>query len=339
MKPCGTTKAHGDFLCPDINHYLIQFDFSMDQNKKKSRVAALSVVSNSTLVVFKLVVGFISGSVSVLSEAIHSGVDLVAALIAFFAVRASGKPADERHTFGHGKYENLSAAVEGLLIFVAAGWIIYESVHKLMFPSTVEVIHWGIIVMVISAVTNIVVSRRLFRVGKETDSAALLADAWHLRTDVWTSAGVALGLTLYMLGSYFFPELNLHWIDPVVAMGVAGLIIKAAWELTSESITHLLDASLPESEEKTITGIIDQMSPEVLNYHNFKTRKAGSERFVEFHLVVNKDLSVKQAHDLCDAITLGIKNEFPKTEVMIHTEPCLDQCSGRCNGTCAIFEA
>jgi cation diffusion facilitator family transporter len=311
----------------------------MPHNRKKSRVAAMSVLSNSTLVVFKLVVGLFTGAVSILSEAIHSGVDLVAALIAFFAVRAAGKPADEEHTFGHGKFENLSAAIEGLLIFIAAGWIIFESVNKLIFPEPVDNLQWGIIVMGVSAITNLFISRLLFKVGKETDSAALMADGWHLRTDVWTSAGVAGGLTLYMLGRWYMPEINLSWIDPVIAMGVAGLIVRAAWELTSEAVTYLLDASLPKEEERAITVIIDQMRPLVLNFHNFKTRKAGSERFVEFHLVVNKDLSVKAAHDICDDITVKIKMQYPKTEVMIHIEPCLDECGGNCRGNCSIFEA
>ena len=312
---------------------------TMSHNRKKSRVAAMSVMSNSMLVVFKLIVGLFSGAVSILSEAIHSAVDLVAALIAFFAVRASGKPADEEHTYGYGKFENLSAAIEGLLIFIAAGWIIYESIHKLIFPEPVENIQWGIVVMGISAITNYLISHLLFKVGKETDSAALMADGWHLRTDVWTSAGVAIGLAFYMAGKWFFPALNLEWIDPVIAIGVAVLILRTAWELTSEAVTYLLDASLPEEEEKVITLIIDKMNPQVLNFHNFKTRKAGSERFVEFHLVVNKDLTVKQAHDICDDITVKIKREFPKTEVMIHTEPCLDLCDGTCLGNCAIFEA
>jgi cation diffusion facilitator family transporter len=313
--------------------------WNMSHIRKKSNVAALSVLSNSVLVVFKLTVGLYTGAVSILSEAIHSGVDLIAALIAFFAVRASGKPADDIHTFGHGKFENLSAAIEGLLIFVAAGWIIFESINKLIFPEPVENIQWGIVVMGISAITNLIISHKLFKVGRETDSAALMADGWHLRTDVWTSGGVSVGLALYLLGRLYLPDLNLLWIDPVIAMGVAGLIIKAAWHLTSEAVTYLLDASLPKEEEKTITAIIETMNPKVLNFHNFKTRKAGSERFVEFHLVVKKDLTVKAAHDICDEITLKIKAEYPKTEVMIHTEPCLDECGGNCRGTCSIFEA
>ncbi len=310
FKPAAGSIALWDFkpigiFCARLELYFFERNLKpgvMSHNSKKSRVAAMSVMSNSTLVIFKLIVGLYTGAVSILSEAIHSGVDLVAALIAFFAVRAAGKPADDRHTFGHGKFENLSAAMEGLLIFVAAGWIIFESVHKLIFPEPVDNLQWGIIVMGVSAITNLVISRKLFAVGKETDSAALMADGWHLRTDVWTSAGVAVGLACYMLGHLFLPELNLSWIDPMIAMGVAGLIVKAAWELTSEAVTYLLDASLPEEEEKAITLIIDKMSPQVLNFHNLKTRKAGSERFVEFHLVVNKNLTVLQAQDICDEI-------------------------------------
>lgn len=337
----GRGEPRGIFYAPEG---LMLFEFNLKQlkmshNRRKSRVAAMSVLSNSILVIFKLFVGLFTGAVSILSEAIHSGVDLVAAIIAFFAVKASGKPADQEHTYGHGKFENLSAAVEGLLIFVAAGWIIFESIHKLIFPQPVENIKWGILVMGASAIINLIVSDQLFKIGRETDSAALMADGWHLRTDVWTSAGVAVGLAFYMAGRWFFAGLNLEWIDPVIAIGVAGLIIKAAWNLTSEAVTYLLDASLPEEEEKAITLIINKMSPQVLNVHNFKTRKAGSERFVEFHLVVNKDLTVKKAHDICDEITAQIKSQFPKTDVMIHTEPCLDECGGICMGTCAIFEA
>ncbi|HNX43089.1 MAG TPA: cation diffusion facilitator family transporter [Bacteroidales bacterium] len=310
----------------------------MKSQQRKRQVARLSVLSNSLLVVFKLAVGLMIGAVSVISEAIHSAVDLVAALIALFAVKASGKPADEKHTFGHGKFENLSAAIEGFLIFVAAVWIIVEAVKKLMYPAPVEAVQWGVIVMAVSATANFIISNRLFKVGRATDSAALMADGWHLRTDVWTSAGVSLGLLLYILGRYFFPELNLHWVDPVIALGVAALILKAAWELTSESIMALLDSSLPHEEEKLIRSIIESMNPIVLSFHKLKTRKAGADRFIEFHLVVNKDMSVKAAHDVCDDITLRIKKELPNAVVMIHTEPCLDNCGGICRGTCEIFD-
>src|SRR5512140_2013178 len=197
----------------------------MDAQKRKERVALLSVLSNTTLVVMKLIVGLWIGSVAVISEAIHSGVDLTAAVIALFSVKTSSLPADGKHPFGHGKIENISGTVEALLIFIAAGWIIWESVAKLLLPWPVTTVGWGVAVMFISAVANSVVARKRFRVGKETDSVALIADGWHLRTDVYTSAGVMAGLAVIWIGESLFPDVELHWLDPVAAIGVALLII------------------------------------------------------------------------------------------------------------------
>jgi cation diffusion facilitator family transporter len=222
----------------------------MSEQRKKSRVAALSVISNSVLVLLKAIVGILIGSVSVLSEAIHSGMDLVAALIAFFAVRIAGRAADEEHPFGHTKVENISAAVEALLIFAAAIWIIIEAVRKLINPRPIETVGWGVGIMLVSTIANLVVSRLLFKVGKETDSAALTADAWHLRTDVYTSVGVMSGLGIIWLGSFFFPGLNLTWIDPVAAIAVAGLIIHAAYDLTRRAVQDLVDQSIPVEEKE-----------------------------------------------------------------------------------------
>lgn len=226
----------------------------MDAQKRKERVALLSVLSNSTLVVMKLIVGLWIGSVAVISEAIHSGVDLVAAVIALFSVKTSSLPADGKHPFGHGKIENISGTVEALLIFIAAGWIIWESVSKLLLPWPVETVGWGVAVMFISAVANSVVARMLFRVGKETDSVALIADGWHLRTDVYTSAGVMAGLTVIWIGESLFPDIELHWLDPVAAIGVALLIIKAAWDLTRQSTGGLMDETLPPRKRRRSAG-------------------------------------------------------------------------------------
>ncbi|MBC7294455.1 MAG: cation transporter, partial [Thermoleophilia bacterium] len=187
----------------------------------KSGAAVLSVLSNSLLILLKVAVGLLTGSVAVLSEAIHSAVDLVAALIALFAVRKSGQAADERHPYGHGKFENISGTIEALLIFLAAAWIIYEAVRKLISPRAVDMPVWGVGVMLVSAIVNIVVSGRLLKVGRETESVALQADAWHLRTDVYTSAGVMVGLLAIWLGSVFAPDVDLRWVDPAVAIVVA----------------------------------------------------------------------------------------------------------------------
>ena len=213
-------------------------------------MALLSVGSNSLLIVLKIVVGMMIGSVAVISEAIHSGVDLIASLIAFFAVRASGRAADERHPYGHGKYENVSGTVEAVLIFVAAGWIIYEAVGRLIDPEPVEMPVWGVAVMLVSAIVNIIVSSRLFKVGKETDSVALQADAWHLRTDVYTSLGVMTGLLVIWIVGLIDPDINLHWLDPVVAIAVALLIVKAAVDLLREAARDLVDVSLPDGRRE-----------------------------------------------------------------------------------------
>ncbi len=291
-------------------------------NKRKTSVALLSVASNSLLVLFKLMVGMMIGSVSVISEAIHSSVDLLAALIAMFAVRKSGKPADEDHPFGHGKFENISGAVEALLIFLAAAWIIFEAAKKLRNPEPLEEASWGAGVMLISVAANIFVSKRLFKVGKETDSIALQADAWHLRTDVYTSLGVMGGLAIIWLGGVFMPGRDLRWVDPAAAIMVALLIVKAAYHLTIESARDLLDVSLPPDEERGIRKHITAFAPTVRGFHRLRTRKSGSYRFVEFHARVDASMSIDESHRIADMMTCAIKQHYPGTTVTIHIEPC-----------------
>lgn len=293
----------------------------MATQKNKTSVALLSVISNSTLVLFKLIVGLSIGSVSVISEALHSGVDLIASVIAYFAVRVSGQPADERHPFGHEKVENFSGTIEALLIFVAAGWIIFEAIRRLIRPHPLEAVVWGVAVMLVSSVANIIVSHMLFKVGKATDSVALLADAWHLRTDVWTSAGVFAGLALLWAGQALLPGVSLHWIDPVAALLVALLIIKAAWELTLHSALDLLDVSLPAAERDWIAQYVEGLSTPVRGMHDLRTRKAGHRRFVEFHLEVDPQLSVEQSHDITERIEREIVQHFPHSMVTVHVEP------------------
>jgi cation diffusion facilitator family transporter len=217
----------------------------LELQHRKRNVALVSVASNTVLVAAKAFIGLSTGSVSVLSEAAHSSVDLLAAVIAFFAVRTSARPADEDHPFGHGKWENVSGTVEALLIFVAAAWIVWEAVHKLLALRPLEAPGPGAALMLASAVINYFVSRLLFRVGRQTESPALEADAWHLRTDVWTSAGVMVGLGVIWLGLHFRLQVNLSWLDPVVAIGVALLIVRAAWLLTVRAGRDLLDVGLP----------------------------------------------------------------------------------------------
>lgn len=308
----------------------------MDIQRKKSTVAWLSVISNTVLMLGKLAVGLLIGSVAVISEAIHSGVDLVAAGIALFAIHTAGKPADEDHPFGHGKVENISGTVEALLIFLAAAWIVFEAIHKLIDPSPLESAGWGAGVMLVSAVVNILVSNQLFKVGKETDSVALQADAWHLRTDVYTSAGVMVGLGIVWLGKWLLPQFDLSWVDPVSAIIVALLIVRAAWQLTREAARDLLDASLPVDEEAWIRDYVARLSPTVRGFHHLRTRKAGAHRFIEFHLIVERALSVADSHQISEVIECDIEERYPGASILVHIEPCDGRCPQHCLEGCLL---
>ena len=311
----------------------------MDTQRKKTRVAALSIASNSILVIFKLIVGVLIGSVAVLSEAIHSGMDLIAALIAFFAVRIAGRAADEEHPFGHSKVENISAAIEALLIFSAAIWIIYGAVRKLINPHPLETVGWGVGVMLISAIANLIVSRLLFKVGNETDSAALIADGWHLRTDVYTSLGVMVGLGLIWLGGYVFPVLNLVWLDPVIAIAVAILILHAAYDLTKHAVQDLVDQSVPIEEKEWMQNYLSALYPAVRSFHRLRTRKSGATRFINVHIALDSKLMVSESHSIGDKIVGDFKAHFPHdVDVLVHIEPCDGSCSPACRSGCLLSD-
>ncbi|HSQ93419.1 MAG TPA: cation diffusion facilitator family transporter [Methanoregula sp.] len=304
-------------------------------DRLKQNTARLSVLSNTGLVLMKFIVGFALGSVSIISEAIHSSMDLIAAVIAFFSVRKSAEPPDAAHSFGHGKFEDISGFIEALLIFVAAILIIYEAVTKL-FSHTAEefrpdLLAVGIAVMGISALANWYVSHRLFAVAKESESIALESDAWHLRTDIYTSLGVFAGLVLITLtGNPIF--------DPLFALAVAVVIMKAAYDLTKRSFSDLSDHSIPEADEKRIREVICEHSSIYAGFHDLKTRRSGPEIFIEFHLVVPGDISVTQSHDLTDHLESDLNTEYPRATVTIHVEPCSEGNCNRCGEFCTYYE-
>lgn len=280
----------------------------------KNSVATLSVVSNSTLIVLKVIAGLLSGSVSIISEAIHSGMDLIAALIAFFSVRISSKPADRQHPYGHGKIENVSGVIEGLLIFVAAFLIITEAVKKILNPSEIGEAWVAVAVMFFSACANAFVSKNLYRVARKEDSIALEADALHLKTDVYTSLGVGLGLLLIKIT-------GIRILDPIVAMLVACLIIKEAWELCRNAFSPLLDAKLSDEEEEKIAEVMKHYKNEIINYHKLRTRKSGNVKYIDFHMTVREDLTVKESHQLNDRIQDDLEKNIKNVSVSIHIEP------------------
>ena len=289
-------------------------------NKEKARAAQLSVVSNSVLIIIKLVVGIMMHSVSVISEAIHSGIDLVASIIALFAVKESGKPADDEHPFGHGKIENVAGTIEAVLIFGAAIYIIWEAVQKLIMGTvTIEHLGAGAVVMGIAALANFLVSRHLLNVAIKTDSIALEADAMHLRTDVYTSVGVLVGLAAIKLT-------GITLLDPLVAIAVACLILKAAYDLTKSAFFHILDIKLPDDEEAIIHDVIHDFSNQFLEFHKLRTRKSGHIRHIDMHLVVPKLMVVEKAHKLSHQISDTIENRLDHSHVLVHIEPCEGHC-------------
>ena len=288
---------------------------------EKVTAARLSVFSNSILIMIKLVVGIMMQSVSVISEAIHSGIDLVASVIALFAVKESAKPADTEHPFGHGKIENVAGTIEAVLIFGAALYIIWEAVHKLIRGSVpIEHLGVGAVVMAIAAGANYLVSRRLLTVAIKTDSVALEADAMHLRTDVYTSVGVLVGLLAIKLT-------GITLLDPLVAIVVACLILKAAYDLTKSAFFHILDIKLPDDEVAIIHDVMREYSRHYLEFHKLRTRKSGHIRHIDMHLVVPKLMTVETGHRLSHQISTEIEARLDYSHVLVHIEPCKGECS------------
>jgi cation diffusion facilitator family transporter len=234
-------------------------------------------------------------------------------VIAFLSVRASHRPADREHPYGHGKIENISGAVEAVLILMAAIFIIHEAVNKLRHPEPISNVLLGVYVMGLSILINIVVSRHLFKVSAESDSIALEADAHHLSTDVWTSMGVFLGMAAIRLTGW-------HVIDPLVALAVALMIMKVAFSLTWKATAPLLDVRLPDEELAVLDGIVMATS-KIVGYHKLRTRKAGPYREIDFHLIVPAQLPVVEAHEIAEAIEDQMRERFPRTHVITHIEP------------------
>ena len=286
----------------------------MFTSDRRVRVSILSILSNTALIIFKVIAGILSGSVSIISEAIHSGMDLIASLVAFLAVRESAKPADKEHPYGHGKIENISGIVEGLLIFVAAGMIIFKAVKKISEPAEIEQANIAIAVMLISALINFFVSRKLYKVSQEEDSMALEADALHLKTDVYTSLGVGAGIFLMKITGLFI-------LDSIVAILVALLIIKEAWELSKNAFDYLMDVRLSDEEEAKIEKVIREHSHQFIDYHKLKTRKSGNMKHIDFHITVAPQLTVKETHDIIGYMKKDMNDKFKNTRVNIHIDP------------------
>ncbi len=282
------------------------------ESKEKRSIALTSVLAAIFLTGFKLVIGLITGSLGILSEALHSALDLVAAAITFFAVRHSDKPADEDHNYGHGKIENYSALIETLLLVITCIWIIYEAVHRLTTGKMViDVTVWSFIVIVTSIIVDISRSRALYRVAKKHDSQALEADALHFSTDIWSSSVVLIGL----IGAAF----HFYYADPIAALIVAMIVLTVSYRLGKRSFNALVDRA-PFGLNEKIYEIVGEI-PEVKNFHDIKVRESGPYKFVDLNIHVEKNLTIDQAHEISHKVEEAITKKIKNVKVMVHTEP------------------
>lgn len=304
-----------------------------DLKEYSVKTAKLSVYSNSFLTLGKFIVGIVIGSVSIISEAVHSMIDLIASFIALFAVKKSSQPADNDHPYGHEKFENISGTIEALLIFAAAVYIIYEAISRLINPKDIDMPVIGVLVMLVSSIINFFISNRLFYAAKKTGSVALEADGWHLRTDVYTSLGVMIALLIITFTKFFFPHLNIYWLDPVAALIVAVMILKAAYSLTKKSARDLFDTCLPDEEVALVENII-RADKNISGYHDLKTRKAGNKRFVEFHILVSPSMTVYESHEITREFDAAIEAVLSNVQITIHVEPCDNTCTPKCQTGC-----
>lgn len=287
---------------------------------EKSSAALTSVIAAVGLTTFKIIVGISTGSLGILAEAAHSGLDLVAALVTFVAVRLSGKPADSEHPYGHGKIENLSALFETLLLLGTSVWIIIEAVNRLVHKSVeIDVTIWAFVVMAVSIIIDATRSRVLYNAAKKFNSQALEADALHFSTDIWSSSVVILGLIGVSISERVA---GLSWMkqaDAVAAIGVACIVVFVSYQLGKRTIAGLLDTAPKGLEEKVRETVLSK--PGVLDCHQIRIRSSGPETFIDVHIFVNPEQSISETHQLTDQIEHALREIVADADITVHPEP------------------
>ncbi len=300
----------------------------MNINRKKQFVAGLSITSNIILSVLKIITGIMSGSLSIISEAIHSLSDFLASVLTFFSVLKSSKPADTDHPYGHGKYEDMAGFIEGVLIILASIFIIYEAAKKIVFGIDMDTENiLGMAVMLVAVFFNIIVSSLLFKVAKESNSISLYADGEHLRTDVYSSLGVLIGLILIKITGYSV-------LDPVIAILVAVIIFRAGYTISKRAASNLLDHSLPEENIDKIKQIISAYKDSVtLKKGSLKARQVGPTKDIDMILQFPENTSICDCHKICDEIENRIQLLYPNCSISIHAEPICyrKNCQNKCD--------
>jgi cation diffusion facilitator family transporter len=285
----------------------------------------------------KAVAYYVTGSIGLLSEAAESGINLLTAVAAYLSLWYAALPVDSSHTYGHEKIEYFSSGLEGLLILIAAAAIAVYAVHRLLVPETLEALDIGVLIAALAGVVNFVVARILLRVGRTHQSIVLEADGHHLMTDVWTTAGVLIGLGLVWLSGKVWGR-QLMWIDPVIALLMAGNITWTGVSLVWRSFNGLMDHALPPNEQAVVRQAIEaQLGPQ-MTYHALRTRQAGSHRFADCHLLVPGGLSVREAHEVATRMEQAVRLAFPGMEVTVHIEPIEEEAAWRDSAVLRVEE-
>jgi cation diffusion facilitator family transporter len=285
-----------------------------------TRYAWLSIAAAIATILLKGTAWWLTGSVGLLSDAIESFVNLAAAMMALWILTVAATPADDRHAHGHSKAEYFSSAFEGLMIVFAALSIIWAAVDRLLNLQPLESVGIGLAVSVVASIVNLLVARILLKVGRDNHSIVLEADAHHLMTDVWSSAGVVVGVALVWVTGWL-------WLDPVIAIAVALNIVWTGWQLMHRSAEGLMDVSLPEEKVAEIEAVLKPYREQGLDFHALRTRQAGSRAFVSVHVLVPGQWTVKEAHDWAERIERDIRKVMPRVNAMTHLEPLEDPAS------------
>lgn len=286
-----------------------------------SGAAKLLLATVLGLFAFKVLVGVVTGSISIWAQAVDSSLDIFAVAITFLTVGYSSKPADQEHPFGHGKAEAIAAGIQAVLLLGASAAIAYSAVQRIMQGARIEYAPVAVAVMLVSMLASILLSRYLFKVARATGSTALEANANNIRTDVYSTGGVLAGLAIISIWN------NLTIIDPILALLVVSLILRATYRVGRMAFGELVDRKLPEQEENDVkAAIMEHFGGEVVSFHRLRTRKAGSQRYIDLHLIMPRQTSIEDAHVMCDHLEKDMRNRLHHTDVTIHVEPCNGQC-------------
>lgn len=294
----------------------------IENSAKKIRAARFSVIIATGLAVMKLVTGVMTGSMAVLASAVDSLLDILMSSVNFIAIRKAEEPADECHPFGHGKYETVATLIQAFVITLSGSWIIFESTRRLIQGSRLQNLEGGVGVLVISLFVSIGISRYLKKVAKETDSSALEADSLHFAMDVYTNLALAVGLVVVRF-------IDVTWLDPALSIAVGLYILVEAFRLVRHAMRDVLDAELPPGVRDNVTRLIESHREHLIDYRNLRTRRAGSQKFMDLEMVVCRHLSVEEAHDIADMLEEKIQKSINGADVTIHIEPCRkEECPG-----------